>query len=95
MIDKTTIRRKVFSELLASGFQVHNGVPELPSGEPKEVARMIHQRHRQLILMQNADFISRYEDLLINEFADGAEIHLDKFQVSVQDPFTKNTLFDS
>jgi hypothetical protein len=85
MIDKTTIRRKVFSELLASGFQVHNGVPELPSGEPKEVARMIHQRHRQLILMQNADFISRYEDLLINEFADGAEINLDKFQVSVQE----------
>jgi hypothetical protein len=83
MIDKTTIRRRVFSELLASGFEIHNGVPELPKGDPKEVARLIHQRHRQFILLDNADFISKYEDELIKEFAHGHEIKLNDFEISV------------
>jgi len=83
MIDKTTIRRRVFSELLASGFEIHNGVPELPKGDPKDVARLIHQRHRQFVLMDNADFISKYEDQLLGEFAHGHEINLKNFEVTV------------
>jgi len=90
MIDKTTIRRRVFSELLASGFEIHNGTPELPKGDPKDVARLIHQRHRQFVLMENADFISKYEDQLIKEFAHGHEINLEDFQVIVSE--VKNDL---
>jgi len=88
MINKTSLRRQVFSELLESGFEIHNGIPELPSGEPKEVARLLHRKQRENILMNSAEFIDKYEDSLIEQFANGSDISLSNFSISVNEVLT-------
>ena len=88
MIEISDLRRKVFTELLESGFDISDGVPELPEGEGKEVFRKLHERHRQLVLKDQAEFIWNKEDALLHNFADGAEIDLVNFSAEVREVAT-------
>lgn len=83
MIEVSDLRRRVFTELLESGFEITDGLPELPEGEDKDVFRKIHARHRQLILKDQSDFIWNKEDSLLHNFADGSEVDLTNFRAIV------------
>lgn len=88
MIEISDLRRRVFAELLESGFDITDGVPELPAGEGKDVFRKIHERHRQLVLREQSEFIWNKEDSLLDNFADGKDLNLKEFQAVVTEVTT-------
>jgi hypothetical protein len=67
------LRRRVLDELIAAGFLVQDGLIVPPAGEPKDVARRLHQPQRQAALEEAREFIIAREADLLDYFADGVE----------------------
>jgi hypothetical protein len=73
-VEVAKLRSRVRAELRASGFVTEDGRLR-PRKEPtKQAIRDLHKRQRAAILKRSRPFIDRWEDKLINEFADGGEI---------------------
>lgn len=68
------LRDRVERELRGAGFVWRGTRLAPPSGDPKEVARLLHSQQRAQVLAKNADFITKWEDELIGHFANGAEV---------------------
>lgn len=84
MVQLSEVRRGVFNELLAAGFEIDGGLLQLPQGEdPKAVARMLHSTQRTQVLKKAEAFINRWEDRLLDRFADGRDIDPARIDISV------------
>jgi hypothetical protein len=68
------LRRRILDEFTSVGFLVQDGLIVPPAGEPKDVARRLHQHQRQEALEEAREFIIAREADLLDYFADGAEI---------------------
>lgn len=73
---QSALRARVLGELEDSGFVVDDGLLVLPdaAGDPKQMARRLHSAHRTSVLAKNARFVQRWEDELLADFANGAEV---------------------
>lgn len=74
----SVLRARVVGELEDAGFVMRtDGLLSLPTSavdDVKQVARELHQVHRRSVLEKSARFVDRWEDKLIDEFADGSEV---------------------
>lgn len=68
------LRRQILDELAAAGFVMQDGLILPPAGEPKEVARRLHEPQRRAALEQARGFIIAREADLLDYFADGTEV---------------------
>src|SRR5690348_8656049 len=50
MTDRWDLRRRILDELAKAGFQIQNGLIVPPAGDPKDIARQLHQPQRQAAL---------------------------------------------
>lgn len=75
-IERERLRVRVLGELEAAGFSLNSdGLLDLPEGEDaKAVARDLHRGHRQAVLERQSDFISTWEDRVLERFAHGREV---------------------
>lgn len=78
VIDPDQLRRRVIAELIDAGFEFEGGRLSPTVGTPDEVKQASRERHanqRREVLLKNAALIDRWEDRLLEEFADGREIN--------------------
>jgi hypothetical protein len=68
------LRRQILDELATAGFVMQDGLILPPSGEPKEVARRLHEPQRRAALEEAREFIIAREADLLDYFADGTEV---------------------
>jgi hypothetical protein len=68
------LRRRVRAELKSSGFVSEDGHLRPRAELTKESIRDLHQRQRTALLKRSRPFIERWEDRLIDEFANGEEV---------------------
>lgn len=80
-LDPTTVsdpvevlRDRIERELRTAGFIWRGTRLVPPEGNGKEVARRLHAQQRARVLASNAEFVSRWEDLLLGYFAAGTDI---------------------
>lgn len=74
---RARLQASVIGELERAGFlyDTDEGLLRLPAAtDPKEMVRRLHLLHRQSVLTKNAAFLDKWEDRLIEDFADGSEV---------------------
>lgn len=68
------LRRRILDELAEAGFMMRDGLIIPPAGEPKEVARRLHEPQRLAALEEARKFIIAREADLLDYFANGTEV---------------------
>ena len=72
--ERENLRRQIMDELAAAGFEVRDGLIVPPVGDPKIVARQLHEPQRQAELEEARHFIVSREADLLDYFANGSEV---------------------
>ena len=78
------LRHQVMDELRAAGFDVSGGLIAPPAGDPKAVARQLHEPQRQAVLREARSFVIAREAELLDYFADGYEVDPGKIDPQVR-----------
>lgn len=68
------LRKRVRRELKLAGFRSKNGRITPPDAQTKDAVRSLHLPQRLALLHKSARFIDRWEDRVLNEFGNGAEV---------------------
>ena len=73
---KAVLRAQIIGELERGGFVHRDGLLALPemNGNTKELVRQLHDLHREAVLLRNAKFLDKWEDKLLDDFADGSDV---------------------
>jgi Domain of unknown function (DUF4338) len=78
------LRERVGAELLAAGFVTKDGRLHHSQRPTKEAIRALHARQRAALLGRSRAFIERWEERVLDEFADGEEVDPRKIRPIVE-----------
>src|SRR5690349_21675264 len=78
--DAADLRRRVRAELRAAGFVSEDGRLRPRKDPTKEAIRDLHKRQRAALLKKSRPFIDRWEDKVLEEFANGDEVEPHKIR---------------
>ena len=76
---KERLKQRIRRELASQGFRMFAGELEKPDLESKEDIRRLHASARAEKLERHRQFISKYEEKLLEYFADGDEVNISGF----------------
>jgi hypothetical protein len=72
---RVLLRARVITELERAGFIYEDGLLRPPVvARTKDAIRQLHRFHRDAVLARNEDFLNRWEDRVIEEFASGTDV---------------------
>ena len=79
------LRSRVLTEMQLAGFVVQaSGLLSLPDGDDeKAIARELHSLQRGALLARSAEFILEWEDKVLEWFANGGEVDVDRIKPRV------------
>lgn len=94
--DKKALRELILSELAGAGWEVNHSIIAPPESNNKEAMRQLHRPQRIERASQEKNIVKKYGIQLLNEFADGCEIHPKEFSpklIQVQPDSWENNIF--